>query len=137
MAITLSCQSVRAGLAVEGRESGSLGRSRGGLARMLAKWVIPGPEGWRAKGFFAKTFLMSRTGTTMISQWNGSFFAMAARRADALALLRAMNVPTAPMLTRSNVPNCFAIRAGWQRLALPTLIPRRNTTEGIGLEWIL
>ena len=64
----------------------------------------------------------------MISHLNGNFFAIAARRADSLAFSRTMNVPTAPMLITPSFDNWVAIAAGWQRFALPTFTPRRNTT---------
>jgi hypothetical protein len=35
------------------------------------------------------------------------------------------------MFTTPNFANCFAIRAGWHRLAPPTLTARRNTTQAI------
>jgi hypothetical protein len=86
--------------------------------------------------------MISRAGQIMISHLNGSFFAIAARRADSLTSLRTTNVPTAPMLTTPSFDNCLAIAAGWQRFALPTFTPRRNTTELIGMimrcdqEWV-
>ena len=48
----------------------------------------------------------------MIAHLNGNFFAIAARRADAFTSSRTTNVPTAPMLTMSNLASCFAISAG-------------------------
>ena len=74
---------------------------------------------------------MSRAGQIMISHLNGNFFAIAARRADSLTSSRTTNVPTAPMLITPSLDNCLAITAGWQRFALPTFTPRRNTTQRI------
>jgi hypothetical protein len=76
--------------------------------------------------------MMSRAGQIMISHLNGNFFANAERRADSLTSLRTTNVPTAPMLITPSLDNWFAITAGWQRFALPTFTPRRNTTQRIG-----
>jgi hypothetical protein len=67
----------------------------------------------------------------MISHLNGNFFAIAERRADSLTSSRTTNVPTAPMLITPSFDNRLAIIAGWQRFALPTFTPRRNTTQRI------
>jgi hypothetical protein len=67
----------------------------------------------------------------MISHLKGRVRAIAVRKADSLTSSLTTNVPTAPMLTTPNLANCFAMAAGWHRLALPTFTARRNTTEGI------
>jgi hypothetical protein len=90
-----------------------------------------GSEGWSAKESFDASLMMSRAGQTMISHLNGSFFAMAVRRVDSLTSSRTTNVPTAPILITPSFDNWLAITAGWQRLALPTFTPRRNTTQRI------
>jgi hypothetical protein len=54
---------------------------------------------------------------------------MAERSVDSLTSLRTTNVPTAPMLTTSNLASSLAIAAGRQRFAPPTLTARRKTTE--------
>ena len=64
----------------------------------------------------------------MISHLNGNLFAIAERRADSVTSSWTTNVPTAPMLITPSFDNWVAIAAGWQRFALPTFTPRRNTT---------
>src|ERR1700736_158005 len=92
---------------------------------------MSGPDGCRENGSLDASLMMSRAGQIMISQLNGSFRANAARRVDSLTLSRTTNVPTAPMLTTSNLANCFAMSAGWHRFVPPTFTARRNTTEDI------
>jgi hypothetical protein len=75
---------------------------------------------------------MSGAGQIMISHLNGNFLVIAARRTVSSTFLRTTNVPTAPMFTTPNLPNCLAMSAGWHRFVLPTFTARRKTTEGTG-----
>src|SRR6266699_1836593 len=115
----------------DGRLRGRGGSARGRLCKTLTNRVMFAPEGCRANGSFAVSFVMLRAGQIMISHLNGSFLAIAARRADSLTSSRTTNVPTAPMLTISNLANCFAMSAGWHRFVRPTFTARRNTTQRI------
>src|SRR6266702_2101915 len=122
----------------EGRLRGRGGSARSRLANTLTKRTMFGPEGCREDGSFDarhresvsprrpdKTRI-SFAGQIMISHLNGSFLAIAARRADSLTSSRTTNVPTAPMFTKPYLANCLAIVAGLHRLALPTLTARRK-----------
>jgi len=71
-----------------------------------------GPEGCRENGSFDVSFMMSRAGQIMISHLNGSFLAIAARKADLLTSSRTTNVPTAPIFTTPNLLSSLAIDAG-------------------------
>jgi len=126
IAITFNSQSL-----FDGRLRGRGGSARGRLCKTLTNRVMFAPEGCRANGSFAVSFMMSRAGQIMISHLNGSFLAIAARRADPLTSSRTTNVPTAPMFMTPNLANCLAIVAGWHRLAPPTLTARRKTTRAI------
>src|SRR5207247_54396 len=75
-----------------------------------------GPEGCHENGSFDASLITSRAGQIMISHLNGNFRAIAARRADSLTSSRTTNVPTAPILTISNLANCFPMSPGWDRL---------------------
>src|SRR4029077_18816983 len=111
----------------DGKQSGSGGGEGSRLARTFTNRVMFGSEGCSENGYFEASLMMSRAGQIMISDLNGNFFAIAERRADSLTFLRTTNVPTAPMLTTPRLDNWLAIIAGWQRFALPTFTPRRNT----------
>ena len=114
----------------KGRLRGRGGSARSRLANTLTNRTMFGPEGCCENGSLDASLMMSRAGQIMISHLNGNFFAIAARRALSLTFSRATNVPTAPMLTISNLDNSFAISAGWHRLAPPTFTARRNMTQG-------
>src|SRR5205085_1337642 len=93
---------------LRGRGGGALSR----LANTLTNRVMFGPEGCRENGSFDTSLRMSRAGQIMISHLNGSFRASAARRVDSDMSAPTTNVPTAPMLTMSNLASCFAIDQG-------------------------
>jgi len=126
----------------KGRLRGRGGSARSRLANTLTNRTMFGPEGCCENGSFDACHgesvsprrpdkaRISFAGQIIISHLNGNFFAIAARRALSLTFSRATNVPTAPMLTISNLDNSFAISAGWHRLAPPTFTARRNTTQG-------
>src|SRR5437763_13474644 len=116
----------------DGKLRGRGGGAGRGLCNTFTNRVMFGPEGCRENGSFDASLMMARAGQTMISHLNGSFFAIAARRTDSLTSSHTTNVPTAPMLTMSNLANSFAISAGRHRFVPPTLTARRNTTEAIG-----
>src|SRR6266480_1614989 len=118
----------------DGRLRGSGGSEGSRLARMFTNRVMLGPAGCRKKGSFDASLMRSRAGQIMISDLNGSFFAIAVRRVDSLTFSRTTKVPTAPMFMTPNFANCLAMTVGWHRLALPTLTARRNTTQGIGAD---
>ena len=115
----------------DGRLKGSGGGVAIRFAATLTNRVMSGPDGCPANGSFDASLIMSRAGQIIISHLNGNFFAIAARRADSLTSLRTTNVPTAPMLITPSFDNWLAITAGWQRFALPTFTPRKNTTRRI------
>src|SRR5207237_5358773 len=98
-----------------GSERRLRGRGRGGVSRVantLTNRGMFGPEGCRENGSFDTSLRMSRAGQIMISHLNGSFRASAARRVDSDMSAPTTNVPTAPMLTMSNLATYFAIDAG-------------------------
>jgi hypothetical protein len=87
-----------------------------------------GTRGCRENGSLDTSLLTSRAEQIMISHLNSNLRAIAARRADSLTFSPITNVPTAPVLTISNLANCFAMSAGWHRFVPPTFTARRNTT---------
>src|SRR2546423_14576630 len=114
-----------------GRHNGRAGGLRRGLCITFTNRVKFGPDGSFANGSFAASFRRSRAGQIMISHLNGSCRAIVERSVDSLTSLRTTKVPTAPILTTSNFRRFFAISAGRQRLAVPTLTARRKTTEAM------
>src|SRR5213595_2501667 len=90
----------------EGRLKGRGGGLRGGLCNTLTNRVMFGPDGCRANGSLRTRSTIAFAGQIMISHLNGNFLAIAVRNVDSLTVLRATNVPTAPMLTTSNFFNC-------------------------------
>src|SRR5262245_21795047 len=115
----------------DGKQNGSAGGDGGRLARMFTNRVMFWSEDCPTNGSFDASLMMSRAEQIMISHLNGNFFAIAARRADSVTSFRTTSVPTAPMLITPNLDKSLAITEGWQRFALPTFTPRRNTTQRI------
>src|SRR5438552_11969328 len=115
----------------DGRLKGTEGGERSGLANTFTKRTISGPDSCFENGCVEASLTMSRAGQIMISHLNGNFRESAARKVDSLTSLRTTKVPTAPILTTSNLANSFAIVAGRHRFAPPTLTARRKTTRPI------